>query len=274
MSDRRSPYRASLPPIRAHLLAGALLFVQAAAGLPGVSRIALLGSLTTTKANPHDVDLLVTVADDVDLTQLAALGRKLKGHVQGRNAGADIFLASPPGVYIGRTCHWKRCEPGVRMRCEALNCGLRHYLYDDLQTLTLKSDLVAKPPIVLWPQVSARMRPPADVERILLAPLRAAQAQPAAPSRRLGKQEPRYQFMLNPITSVRFTTCPGCDERTLLRKVPLVVHGDPLNPVAINKSCRYCPRCEGEKVSRVLRCHYDCIRGRGAEAGLRPARRH
>lgn len=77
MSDLGKAYLASLPPIRAHLLAGALLFVQAAGALPGVSRIALIGSLTTSKASPKDIDLLVTVADDADLTQLAALGEKL-----------------------------------------------------------------------------------------------------------------------------------------------------------------------------------------------------
>lgn len=119
----------SLPPIRAHLLAGALLFVQAAGGLPGVARIALLGSLATAKADPKDVDLLVTVADDADLTQFAALGRKLKGHAQGRNCGADNFFASPRGDYIGRTCHWKVCEPGVRMSCDAIHCDRRPSLH-------------------------------------------------------------------------------------------------------------------------------------------------
>lgn len=244
MSDLRKAYLASLPPIRAHLLGGALLFVRAAGALPGVSRIALLGSLATVKANPKDIDLLVTVADDADLTLLAALGRKLQGHAQGRNASADIFLANPRGDYIGRTCHWKVCRPGVRMSCDVLHCGRRPYLHDDLQEITLKRELVAHPPIVLWPQVSARLAPPADVEAILLAPLRTAQARLAAPSRRLGKQEPRYQFLLNPFRDRRFAICPGCDGRTLLRKVPLVVHVDPHNPVALHKSCRYCPRCD------------------------------
>jgi hypothetical protein len=244
LSERSESHLAALPPIRTHLFAGALLFVQAASGLPGVSRIALLGSLATAKANPKDIDLLVTVADDADLTQLAALGRKLQGHAQGRNAGADIFLASPHGAYIGRTCHWKVCKPGVRMSCDAYTCGVRPYLHDDFDAVTLQSDLVANPPIVLWPQVSARVTPPADVERILLAPLRTSQARPTVPPRRLGKQEPRYQFLLNPFRDRRFAICPGCDERTLLRKVPLVIHVDPRNPVAINKSCRYCPHCD------------------------------
>ncbi|NTU78877.1 MAG: nucleotidyltransferase domain-containing protein [Chloroflexales bacterium] len=143
---------ATLPPIRAHLLTGALLFTQAASLLPGVERIALLGSLATAKADPKDIDLLVTVADDANLTQLAALGRKLLGHAQSRNTGADVFLASPRGAYLGRLCPWKVCQPGVRQRCDALHCGRRPYLHDDLKTITLKRDLVVNPPIVSGPR--------------------------------------------------------------------------------------------------------------------------
>lgn len=244
MGDRRSPALAGLPPIRAHLLAGALLFVQAAGKLSGVSRIALLGSLTTEKANPKDIDLLVTMADDADLSQLAALGRKLKGHAQGRNTGVDVFLANPQGTYIGRTCQWKVCRPGMRMSCDAFTCGIRPYLHDDFDAIVLKPALIAHPPIVLWPQVRTAVTPPADVERLLLAPLRTAQERPTGPSQHLGKQEPRYEFLLNPYHDQRFSICPGCDGRTLLRKVPLVVHVDPLNPVAITVSCRFCPRCD------------------------------
>jgi hypothetical protein len=61
---------------------------------------------------------------------------------------------------------------------------------------------------------------------------------------RLGKQPPRYSFFLNPYSDVRFATCPKCRKRTLLRKVPLVIHVDPRNPVLINKTCRYCPACD------------------------------
>ena len=68
--------------IRPHLLAGALRFVQATRQIDGVLRIALIGSLTTTKPSPKDADLLVTVRDDADLAPLAAAGRKLKGHAQ------------------------------------------------------------------------------------------------------------------------------------------------------------------------------------------------
>jgi hypothetical protein len=42
-------------------------FVSAAAKLPGIRRIALLGSITTNKQNPKDIDFLVMVDDDHDL---------------------------------------------------------------------------------------------------------------------------------------------------------------------------------------------------------------
>ncbi len=62
--------------------------------------------------------------------------------------------------------------------------------------------------------------------------------------KRLGKQPPRYSFFLNPYPDVRFTSCPKCSKRTKQRKVPLVIHVDPINPVSINKTCRYCPTCD------------------------------
>jgi len=52
-----------LPPIRTHLLAGVLAFTRAACSIPGMTRIALIGSLATEKANPKDADMLVTIAD-------------------------------------------------------------------------------------------------------------------------------------------------------------------------------------------------------------------
>jgi hypothetical protein len=209
-----------------------------------VTRIALISSLATEKPNPKDADLLVTIADDADLTVLAAQGRKLQGHAQTRNHGGEVFLANPQGVYIGRTCPWKTCAPGVRMRCDAQHCGWRPYLHDDFGTIKLRKTLIAKPPIVLWPEVVAHVAVPKDVEALLLAPLREQQARSTATPRRLGKAEARYRFLLNPFRDRRFAICPGCEQRTLLRKVPLVIHVDPLNPVAIHKSCRYCPACD------------------------------
>lgn len=88
-NDLQARIAALLPPIRQHLLAGVLAFTQAACQLPGVTRIALIGSLTTDKPDPKDADVLVTVADDADLTLLAAHGRKLLGHAQSRNRGGE-----------------------------------------------------------------------------------------------------------------------------------------------------------------------------------------
>lgn len=62
--------------------------------------------------------------------------------------------------------------------------------------------------------------------------------------RRLGKQPPRYRFFLNPYSDVRFTTCPQCGGKMRQRKLPLVIHIDPLQLVALNKTCRYCPHCD------------------------------
>lgn len=60
----------------------------------------------------------------------------------------------------------------------------------------------------------------------------------------LGKQPPRYSFFLNPYRDVRFTRCPRCNAKTRMQKTPLIIHVDPLNPVALNKTCRYCKGCD------------------------------
>ena len=160
------------PSVRDRLLAEALAFVRAANQLSGVTRIALIGSLTTEEPDPKDADLLVAVADDMDLTPLVTLGRKLQGHTQSFARGGEVFLADPHGHYLGRTCPWKRCGPGIRISCDALHCGRRPYLHDDLDTVRLDENLVLAPPIELWPQVVVRVSVPEDVERELLLPLR------------------------------------------------------------------------------------------------------
>jgi len=62
--------------------------------------------------------------------------------------------------------------------------------------------------------------------------------------KRLGKQKPRYKFFLNPYSDVRFTRCPQCQGKTKQRKLPLLIHVDPMNLMALNKTCRYCPYCD------------------------------
>jgi hypothetical protein len=75
--------------------------------------------------------------------------------------------------YLGRTCPWKDCGPGIRQSCDALHCGQPHYLHDNLRAITLDSALIQTPPIELWPAVVPRVEVPADVEEVLLKPIRA-----------------------------------------------------------------------------------------------------
>jgi hypothetical protein len=49
---------------------------------------------------------------------------------------------------------------------------------------------------------------------------------------------------LNPYTDVRFTNCPQCSKKMRQRKLPLVIHVDPMQLLALNKTCRYCPACD------------------------------
>jgi hypothetical protein len=160
--------------IRTTLLSAALTFVQNASFLHGITRMALIGSITTSKTNPKDIDLLVSITDEMDLAPLATLGRKLLGKTQAINHGTDVFLADQKHEYLGRICLWKTCAPGVRQRCDAQHCGLRAYLHDDLQAIRLKRSLIAEPPIELWPQEIVRVSVPEDVEIFLLNPLRAS----------------------------------------------------------------------------------------------------
>jgi len=77
---------------------------------------------TYDRESDQPVDL-AEVLEEYD-TPLATLGRKLQGHAQSFARGGDVFLADPQGHYLGRTCPWKRCGPGIRLRCDALHCGL------------------------------------------------------------------------------------------------------------------------------------------------------
>jgi len=151
------------PDIRAFLIAETFRFIDRAVSIPGVRRIAIVGSLTKEKKNPKDADILVTIDDDADLTSLATAARKLKGATQTRNSGADVFLANPANRYIGRICHWRECGSGIRASCDAQHCGGRHFLHDDLDDVTLDTMLVKEPAIVVWPTVVCRESVPDDL---------------------------------------------------------------------------------------------------------------
>ena len=54
----------------------------------------------------------------------------------------------------------------------------------------------------------------------------------------IGRLPPRYSFILTPYTDARFTRCPGRDQPTKVRKLPLFIHIDPLNPIVLGKTCQ------------------------------------
>ena len=61
---------------------------------------------------------------------------------------------------------------------------------------------------------------------------------------RMGALPPRYSFVLNPYPRERFTQCPRCEATTRVRKIPLVVHFEPVGLVMLRKTCRLCVVCE------------------------------
>lgn len=178
-NPKEMTYRpASLPDLRKIMFAEVRRFVRLARDIDGVKRIALIGSLATNKEFPNDIDLLVTVSDTCDVAPLAVLGRQLSGHLNSYRAGADVFLASEGGDYLGRTCPWRECRPGLRTSCDAMHCGQRPYLHDDFKAVRLKKALISQPPVSLWPHLAATgNETPRDVREQLVEQL--AQDDPA-----------------------------------------------------------------------------------------------
>ncbi len=154
---------------RGELLDGLHRFVTGVRRVAGVRRIALVGSIVTAKPNPKDIDVLVVVSDDADLSVLATHARRLQGHAQTVNRGADVFLADESGAYIGRTCRWRDCRPGVRQSCDARHCGRRPHLHDDLDAMVLSHAIIETPPVTLWPVVQRRGPLPSDLEEVVAA---------------------------------------------------------------------------------------------------------
>lgn len=62
--------------------------------------------------------------------------------------------------------------------------------------------------------------------------------------RQMGALQPRYSFALNPYPDARFTTCPGCEMKTRVRKLPLVIHVEGLGLFVLRKTCRLCVACD------------------------------
>jgi hypothetical protein len=127
-------------------------------GLPGRAADLAPGFHSDGQGDPKDVDVLLTIDMAMDLTRLARSGRRLMGQAQTINLGADIFLADTTGRYLGRICHYRECHP--RVLCHAQHCGQRDHLNDDLHIVTLSQELIASPPIELWPKVIRRLSVP------------------------------------------------------------------------------------------------------------------
>ena len=54
------------------------------------------------------------------------------------------------------------------MACRAEHCGKHPHLNDDLHVVTLSPELIANPPVELWPRVVRNCSVPADVDLYLI----------------------------------------------------------------------------------------------------------
>lgn len=64
------------------------------------------------------------------------------------------------------------------------------------------------------------------------------------PKPTLGKNTPKYSFILNPYDEYRASKCPACQKLTYPRKFPLLIFVKDTNPVALGLTCKYCSWCE------------------------------
>lgn len=158
-------------PSRALLLAATLEAVRAVTRVSGVTHVALIGSLTTPKAEPKDADLLVRIADDCDLVSLAKVAHRFQRRTRDFSRWGEIFLSTRQYVYLGRICPSDLCGLETRIDCGAMNCGRCPHLHDDLRALSLPSALLAEPPVELWPEIRVNAEIPRDVQMVLLLPL-------------------------------------------------------------------------------------------------------
>lgn len=66
----------------------------------------------------------------------------------------------------------------------------------------------------------------------------------AAKKFRFGGLAPKYNFILNPYPDQRLARCPLCNRKSGQRKLPLLIHVDPLHLIVLNYTCRYCQHCD------------------------------
>jgi predicted nucleotidyltransferase len=161
--DRVSPDERAKLPDRAVLLAAAKWFLEEARKVEEVSQIALIGSLTTRKTTPKDVDLLVTLKSSAGFKQIATLARKLQGRIQKGSLGADVFIVHD-NIYIGRACHYRESSSRVECRTRHLKCSRDvKFLCNTVSSFRLREEIMLRPPLILWPDVVINVALPDDV---------------------------------------------------------------------------------------------------------------
>lgn len=67
---------------------------------------------------------------------------------------------------------------------------------------------------------------------------------PKKPRLRHSDLPKKYNFIINPYPDMRVSKCPFCDMKTGQRKLPLVIHIDPRQLMALNYTSRYCKSCD------------------------------
>ena len=72
----------------------------------------------------------------------------------------------------------------------------------------------------------------------------------------------KYSFFLNSYDDVAFSKCPKCENKTLLRKFPLVIHIEPKHLLVLNKTCRFCTKCDliiarKSKLEALMATHFE-----------------
>ncbi len=65
-----------------------------------------------------------------------------------------------------------------------------------------------------------------------------------AERKHFGQLAPEYSFSLNPYPDLKFSKCPICESKTGQRKLPLLIHVDPMNLISLNYTNRYCSHCD------------------------------
>ena len=58
------------------------------------------------------------------------------------------------------------------------------------------------------------------------------------------KIKTRHYFFLSPYQEEAFTKCPKCNNKTKVRKYPLAIHIEPHQLFFLNKTCKYCTKCD------------------------------